>query len=257
MLDTRAAGHGFFTRRRREGRPLVIGHRGVRRPGVVENTLDAFEAAIVEGAEAVELDVRVCASGELVVLHDPTLARITGGADDRAAADLPLDEISRVALPGGARVPSLAEVLAFARGRGLPVNVELKHDAPSRVAAVRAAARLLGGWDPAHGIVVSSFDPAMVAGLALMAPRVPRALLVHRSRWEGLATAVSRPSTFDAVHLERTLTRPEVVRALLGRGLVVNVWTVNDAGEARDLAALGVHGLITDDPAAVRAALAG
>jgi glycerophosphoryl diester phosphodiesterase len=255
MLNLRAAGHGFFDRR--AGRPLVIGHRGVRRAGVVENTLDAFEAAIRDGAEAVELDARVCASGELVVLHDPTLARVTGGADDRAAADLPLIEISRVDLPGGARVPSLAEVLAFARGRGLPVNVELKHDVPSRAASIRAAARLLGGWDRAHGILVSSFDPAILAGLRLLAPRLPRALLVHRSRWEDVAAAAARTALFDAVHVERVLTRPDLVRALLARGLVVNVWTVNDPAEARDLAALGVHGLITDDPAEVRAALDG
>ncbi len=95
MLDVHAAGHGFFARR---GRPLVIGHRGVRRAGVAENTLEAFETAIRDGAEAVELDVRVCASGELVVLHDPTLGRVSGGADDRAAVDLTLTETSPASL---------------------------------------------------------------------------------------------------------------------------------------------------------------
>jgi glycerophosphoryl diester phosphodiesterase len=255
MPGTRAAGHGFFGRR--EGRPLIIGHRGVRREGMVENTLAAFEAAIAEGADALELDVRLCASGELVVLHDPTLARVTGGADPRAAADLPLPDLARVDLPGGARVPSLAEALAFARARSVPVNVEMKRDVPIRAAVVRAAARLLGGWDPAHGVLVSSFDPAMLSGLALLAPHVPRALLVHRSRWQDVAAAIARPAAFDAVHIERTITRPDLVRTLLGRGLVVNVWTVNDAGEGRDLAALGVHGLITDDPGAMRAALGG
>ncbi len=70
-----------------------------------------------------------------------------------------------------------------------------------------------------------------------------------------MAAAISRPALFDAVHIERVLTRPDLVRALIARGLIVNVWTVNAAAEARDLAALGVHGLITDDPAEVRAAL--
>jgi glycerophosphoryl diester phosphodiesterase len=239
------------------GRPLVIGHRGVRRPGLVENTLPAFDTAMREGAEAIELDARTCASGELVVLHDETLERITEGADKRAAADLSLVELSRVELPGGARVPSLAAVLAFARERGLPVNVELKRDVPSRAAVVRAAARLLARWDPSHAVLVSSFDPFMLAGLQALAPRVPRAILVHRTRYHLLHAATAVPLAAAAVHLDRTLTRPELVRSLRARGFAVNVWTINDPGEARDLAALGVDAVISDAPGEVRAALSG
>ena len=239
------------------GRPLVIGHRGVRREGLVENTLPAFEAAVAEGAEAIELDVRVCGTGEVVVAHDATLERITGGADPRAIAELPLAELGRVTLPGGARVSTLAEVLAFARERRLAVNVEMKRDAPSRTAIVRALARLLGRWDPAHAVLVSSFDPAMLAGLRLLLPQVSLAVLVHRTRWHRLHAAMGVPVGAAAVNLERTLTRPDLIAALRARGFAINVWTVNDPGEARDLAALGVDGLITDAPGVVRDALGG
>jgi glycerophosphoryl diester phosphodiesterase len=248
---------GFSRRASRGGRPVVIGHRGVRREGVVENTLPAFEEAAREGAEAVEMDVRVCAGGELVVSHDPTLERITAGADTRAIAEVTLAELEHVVLPGGARVPSLAEVLAFARERGLAVNVEMKRDAPSRTAIVRTLARLLGRWDPVHAVLVSSFDPAMLSGLRALLPQVPLAVLVHRTPWHLAHAAVAVPLGAAAVHLERTLTRPEMVAGLRRRGLAVNVWTVNDPGEARDLAALGVDGLITDAPGAIRAALGG
>ncbi len=57
------------------------------------------------------------------------------------------------------------------------------------------------------------------------------------------------------MHLARTLTRPELVRSLKARGFAVNVWTINDPGEARDLAALGVDAVISDAPGEVRAAL--
>jgi glycerophosphoryl diester phosphodiesterase len=248
--------HGFV----HAGRPVVVGHRGVRRPGLVENTMPAFEAAVAEGAEAIELDVRLCRSGEPVVLHDPTLERMTEGEDRRAAADVTLSELGRVELRSEgarARVPTLADVLAFARARRVGVNVELKHDVPSRPALVRAAARLLHGWDPAHPILISSFDPAVVAGIAALAPRVPRAILVHRTRWHMLHAGLALPLAAAAVHLERTLTRPDLVRALRARGLLVNVWTVNDPEEARDLAALGIDGLISDTPGEIRAALGG
>jgi glycerophosphoryl diester phosphodiesterase len=236
----------------------VIGHRGVRRPGVAENTIDAFRAAADEGAEAIELDVRASATGEAVVLHDPDLARVTGGTDGRRVADLSLSELGRVELGhvgSGVRVPTLAEALAFARERRLGVNVELKHDAPSRPAIARAAARILAGWDPAHAILVSSFDPLTLALFAALVPRIPRAILVHRTRYHLAHAAMGGPLGVAAVHLARTLTRPALVRAIRARGVAVNVWTVNEAHEARDLAALGVDALITDAPGDVRAAL--
>jgi glycerophosphoryl diester phosphodiesterase len=241
-----------FTHR---GRPLVIGHRGVRRPGVVENTLLAFTAAADEGAEAIELDVRTCATGDLVVLHDPTLERVSAGAFPDAVADLSLAELSRIPLPGGARIPTLTEVLHFARDRRLSVNIELKRDVPSRSAVLRAAARILHRWDPAHPVLVSSFDPAMLAAFAALAPHVPRAVLVHRTRWHRLHAGAALPVGAVAVHLVRTLTQPPLLAWLKARKLTVNVWTVNDPAEARDLAALGVGALISDVPGEVRAAL--
>ena len=240
---------------RAAGRPRVIGHRGVRRPGIAENTLRAFDAAIREGAEAIELDARACASGELVVLHDPTLERATDGADRRAVADISLDELRRVELTGQAHIPTLTEALAFARERRIPVNVELKHDVPSRGAVIAAAARLLHAWDARHAILVSSFDPPMLAGLRAILPEVPIAVLVE-PKWHQLTLRLARPLGAAAIHLERTLTSPDEIRALKARGLLVAVWTVNDPEEARDLAALGVDGLITDAPAVILDALA-
>ena len=242
-------------------RPRVIGHRGVRATkerldtAAPENTLAAFEQAFREGAEGVELDVRVCATGELVVLHDPTLAHVTAGADARAAIDLDPRELARVPLAQGASIPLLTEVLAFARAHRLPVNVELKRDVPSRAAVVKAAARLLGSWDPTHPILVSSFDPVMLAGFAWLAPRVRRAMLVHPQQWRRTALLAAHPLRVDAVHLEHTLATPERVARLHAAGKLVNAWTVNDVDEARRLATAGVDGLITDVPARIRAAL--
>ncbi|TKC95721.1 glycerophosphodiester phosphodiesterase [Polyangium fumosum] len=245
---------GAAALRRAEGRPpLVYGHRGVRgaRP---ENTLAAFELAAAEGADGVELDVRVDRDGELVVLHDPTFERVTGGADMRAASDLPYEEIRRVDVGSGERAPRLTEVLALVQARGLAVNVEMKHDVPDRAAVVRATARKLGAFDPRVPVIVSSFDPRMVAAFGALAPRIPRALLVHRTRWSWAALELAR-GLGQAAHVERILTQGSTVRRLLQSGLVVNVWTVNDTREALDLAALGVDGIITDVPGLIRAAL--
>jgi glycerophosphoryl diester phosphodiesterase len=236
--------------------PLIIGHRGVRGEGApAENTLPAFEEAAAQGADAIELDVRVCGSGELIALHDPDLERVTRGADPRQAAALSWDELRRVDL-GGSRVPLLAEVLAFARARRLAVNVEMKRDVPDRAAVVRATARLLRAWDPRHAVLVSSFDPFMLTSFGVMAPSVPRALLVHRSRYHDAAVRLTSALGSLAAHIERTIASPERIALLRQKGRVINVWTVNDPREARDLAALGVDGLITDAPRLIRDALA-
>lgn len=216
----------------------------------------AFALAAEQGADGIELDVRLAASGELVVAHDPSLSRVTEGADARNVADLPYFELARVDVGQGERIPRLAEVLAFARAKRLLVNVEMKRDVPNRLAVVRATARLLRGFpDAPQRILVSSFDPGMLAAFGLLLPQIPRAFLFEednrflRSGWPTL------PLRAVAIHPPRTRANPETLRAYRARGLIVNVWTVNDPDEARDLAALGVDGLITDVPDVVGEAL--
>lgn len=214
----------------------------------------AFEAAALAGADGVELDVRTCQTGELVVCHDPDLTRVTAGRDRRRIAELPYTELRRVDVGAGERVPLLSEVLGFARSRRIVVNVEMKRDVPSRTEVVRKAASLLRAWDPIHPTLVSSFDPWMLSALGILAPSVPRALLVNESWYDAISTRAAPPFRAHAIHVERTLTRPERVAHWKTR-LVVNVWTVNHPDEATDLAHLGVDGIITDFPGEIREAL--
>ncbi len=235
----------------RDGRPAIVGHRGVRgaRP---ENTMAAFELAIRQGADAVELDARVCGSGELVVVHDADLARVAGV--HRRVVDLPFSELSRVDVGGGERVPQLVDVLDLCRSHGVGVNVELKRDLPSRTGAVVAAAQLLLAWHGEHEVVVSSFDPWMLAGLRKLVPSVPCAQLVHRSRYVPIHLAVGRAVGASGVHLECSLWTAARVGALRRSASWIAAWTVVDVAEARRVAALGADAIITDMPGLVRAA---
>lgn len=241
---------------KRGGRPLVIGHRGERRIGP-ENSMAAFERAKREGADGIELDVRLAASGEVIVLHDEDVSRVTRGADTRRADAMSLSEVRSVDLGHGERVPLLADVLDLSRSLGLFVNVELKRDVPDRAALVRTVAREFGRQSPAE-IVFSSFDPVMLAGLAVLAPKVPRALLIHRSSYHHAMLRAQPLSLRTGLHIEHVLLRDELFypgKAFIARQRFVNTWTVNSGNEAVRLAALGVNGIITDDPARIRAAL--
>ena len=228
--------------------PYVFGHRGVR-GRAPENTMKAFDLAVAEGADGIELDVRLCRTGEVVVCHDPTLARFAGGKDARAVVDLSLAELATVDVGEGEKVPSLSEVLYFAEGRSLKVNIELKRDVPDRRAAVRATAALLEARGTGlANIIVSSFDPWMLAHFGWLLPRVSRGFLFEegarflRSGWPAL------PLGAQAVHPPRAVVDAARCRAWRRQGKLINVWTVNDADSAKALAALGVDAIITDVP---------
>jgi glycerophosphoryl diester phosphodiesterase len=209
--------------------PLVVGHRGGRGEGWPrENTIAAFDRARAQGARAVELDVRTW-EDRVVVLHDAP----------RCAADVPAD------------APTLAQTLAWARAQDVAVNVEMKHDVPSRASLARATVRIVR--ESGADVLLSSFDPLLLAMAGALAPRIRRALLVHsrQRRWADVVQARVRPPAVTSLHLERTQTDSRVIRSALRRGLRVGVWTVNDAREAADLVALGVATIITDEPGAI------
>lgn len=233
----------------------MFGHRGLG-GGPRENTLVAFESAVGEGADGVELDVRVCRSGEVVAIHDPSLARITLDADRREVADCTWAELSRVELDGGARIARLDDVLDFAESRSIAVNVELKRDAPSRADVVLATARLLRRRKPLYPLVVSSFDPAMLGLFAAVGPACTRALLVGTGP-VALALETAAPLLpVSLLHLERSLATPAAIARHRARGLGVQIWTVNDEAEGVLHAGAGALGIITDRPGAILRMLA-
>lgn len=213
---------------------LVVGHRGGRGAGWPrENTVAAFEQARAQGARAIELDVRTCGTGEVVVLHDPTRA--------------PLAELRAEG------VPTLEEVLAWAVECDVAVNIELKHDVPNRVALVERVRRVLR--HSRADVLLSSFDPLLMAAAAVALPTLRRALLTSSRQRPRVPHAIAMPPYVHAVHVQRTQTEPTAIARYRRRGLRVGVWTVNEPREAVDLAALGVETLITDAPGLLLAAL--
>jgi glycerophosphoryl diester phosphodiesterase len=232
-------------------RPALFGHRGVR-TRAPENTLAAFEVAADEGADGVEIDVRPSKDGELVVMHDATLARMTG--DPRLVAELTTGELAELRVAGEV-IPTLRDTLAFCGARGLALNIELKRDVPSRSQVVLRVARLLARTDVPSAVVVSSFDPWMLAGLRALAPEIPTALLLEPHHHRRYRLGHMAQAFGMAVHPARSMVTPLWLDRWHRRGLRVMVWTVNDPEEIRRLCAMGVDGIITDDPGTARAVM--
>lgn len=217
---------------------LVIAHRGAS-GHAPEHTLAAYDLALDQGADALELDVRVTADRELVLVHDATLERTTG--DPRRVEELTLAELA--ALDHPARPVALGAVLAR-YGRRTRWLVDLKDPRPAWEGLVVEAIERHGLRDRA---TLQSFDLDALARLARIAPGVPLAALYRRAA--SLALDVDAVPAFAAAvgPWHGVVDEALAARAAL-RGLRLHPWTVNDRVEARRLLALGVAGLITDVP---------
>ena len=222
-----------------------------------ENTMAAFRAAVGLGVHYIELDVRLCATGELVVVHDETLERVA--SVPRKPSSLSLAELQ--ALDVGSHfdssyasegVPSLEEVLDELSA-SVRFNIEIKEEALSGDGTSSELARLLSSMDLAGRCIVSSFNPASLRRLS-SACCVPTGLLYPTDGAGGIKDRLTRKPWFApllpiyALHPHQDQVDAELVRRAHLRGLAVNTWTVNDPARMKQLLELGVNGLITDRP---------
>ena len=235
----------------------ILGHRGAS-SDAPENTLVAFQRALAQGADGVELDARLCASGEVVVFHDPRLERLTGAVG--RVAEVPWATLARLEVragPEGAppgRIPLLSEVLE-ALPRTAFINVELKSEDWTGTRVAEAAGALLESGQHRDHVVVSSFDSRCLLRLALAHPRLKRGLLLDPDRPAPVQRLLLGLVGRDAVHPEATQLTEADVRHWHSAGREVAVWTVDDPEVARRLRAWGVDSCITNRPGALRAAL--
>jgi glycerophosphoryl diester phosphodiesterase len=243
----------FFATR---SRPLVIAHRGAS-ADAPENTLAAFALAREQGADGIELDVMRCATGEVVVFHDDDLSRLA--QRPTLVRDMPFGDLRRIDVGQGERIPLFDEVLAMLDG--MLINVELK--SPPTWAwrfaddgLVACVAELLRKYGLESRALISSFDPLLLMRMRRQAPEFATALLFARSQALPYRQAWAAPLLLPrALHPESLLVDARAIAAWHARGFAVNVWTVDDPGELRVLAAWGVDGVITNRPAAALSVL--
>jgi glycerophosphoryl diester phosphodiesterase len=248
LLLVIAGGLGMSRSLDEERTPAVIAHRGAS-GGAPENTMAAFRAAVEERADWIELDVQEDASGRVIVVHDSDFMKVA--ADPTKTWDATPDELERLDIgswfdPSFAeeRVPTLEQVLRFARGR-IGVVIELKyygHDVhlEQRVVEVVEATAMQ--------------DEIMLMSLRLDGLNKAAALRPDWSR--GLLNTFSVGDLtrldLDFLALNAAAATRATIRRAHGRGLQVFVWTINDPVQMSVMLSRGVDGLITDRPSVAR-----
>lgn len=261
-VGERAADHPYF---KREGRrPLVIAHRGGA--GLwPENTLYAFGRAASLGVDVIEFDVRSTADGALVVFHDATVERTTGGKGPVGA--MKLEELKRLdaayrwspdggkSFPlrgSGVGVPTLEEVFA-----ALPEMRFVIEPKRGMTSAAGALCRVVRGRAMEEKVLVASFTQSVLEEFRRECPGVATSAGPGEvSKFLALSKAglgASYSPSMQAVQVPeyaggvRVITRG-LVEAAHERNLEVHAWTVNDASAMSGLIELGVDGIMTDYP---------
>jgi glycerophosphoryl diester phosphodiesterase len=240
----------------------VLGHRGARLVAP-ENTIEAFHAALDEGADGVELDVRQTADGALVCFHDAALGRTTDGRGllrERTLAEVrALDAGASTRRPDarrfrGVRVPTLAEVLdALPPGALVDVEVKARGEGPQGPKDVAAAlAAVLAGRGDSGRVMVSSFSRRIAAAAAAELPGI-RTGLVSPSfvpLGRALRTAEGAGCSVLAAHVTAYFgpKAKAAARRAQAEGILLLAWTVDDPQTVRRLADLGVAVVVSDHP---------
>ena len=151
-----------------------IAHRGLHGPGIIENSLTAFEAAIQKGYN-IEIDVRILADGEVVVFHDATLERIFG--ENIELQDLTYEQLSRYTLPFvNEKIPTFKQVLDYINGRtGLLIEIKTYF----RTKIGEKVLHFLENYNGNYAI--QSFSPTLLSWYRKHNPVIPLGVLSNDS----------------------------------------------------------------------------
>ncbi|SIT77982.1 glycerophosphodiester phosphodiesterase family protein [Microbacterium sp. RU33B] len=240
MGDVRTPGEQAF----------IASHRGGGATAP-ENTLPAIEAALSGGFDYVEVDVTLTADRHPVLLHDATVDRTTDGRG--RVSELPLDAVRALDAGSwfspefaGALVPTFAEFLAVleaSRGRAL---VELKGVWDAE--AITGLVAEIDARDLERRIVVSSFDARSLALARQASEVIPRLVILKKVPQDVVGAVEEIGARGVVIDRRAVLQRPELVDDLHAAGLRVVVYTLNSDTQWDEVTALGVDGIVTDDP---------
>ena len=226
----------------RPPRPWVIAHRGAsgERP---ENTLAAYELAVEQRSDMIEVDLHLTRDGRIAVLHDDHVPG-AGRVGDCSLAEL------RAADP---RVPDLDQVLdGF--GARIPFNLELKTGPVGPYPGLEEATlSALARRGLGETVLFSCFDDRVLERLRSLDRDARLGVLVARRRSPWLERCAAFAA--EAVHFSRSRVDAAAVERAHAAGLAVHVYTVDEVAEMEKLLAWGVDGIFTNWPARMRALL--
>jgi len=239
----------------RTDRPRIIGHRGAA-AHAPENTMASFAQGVQLGADAIELDVHLSRDGHLIVMHDPKVSRTTNGHGH--IKDMTLAEIKQLDAGAwfndqfrGERVPTLVEVLDWAKGR-IPFIVEIKGDPQPAVGIEEKIVKLLCAYDLLDDTLIISFHHPALLRIKELEPRLVTAISYLAQLIDPVAAV--RAANANGALGHASCWTPEMVTQVRAAGIAALTWyTEKYTPEGmQSLMELGLDGILIDYPGQLR-----
>lgn len=233
-----------------ESKTLNLAHRGFTAEAP-ENSLAAFQAALELEVDGIELDVRTCKTGEVVVFHDPTLSRMTDGrgfVKGKSLKELKNLRIKSQNSELNLRIPTLEEVIELVNGQVI-LNIEIKTKGLPKDHIEHKVVDILRQYGIEYKTILSSFNPIVIRRLKKIDDQLLTGFLMDKNftvRYSEIP--LTKLSRAQAIHLERSLAKESFIRKFQEFGFYCVVWSVNDPKEMTRLIRLGVNAIITDKP---------
>lgn len=230
--------------------PLVFAHRGAS-GYAPENTMASFEKAVELGTDGFELDVQLTADGELVVIHDEWLERVSDGSG--YVKDYTYEQLKQLNFNknfpqyGPQQIPLLKEVLRLVKKAGIKVNIELKTGVFHYPGIVEKTLQLVEEMGLKDSVIYSSFNHQTCVDIKKIQPDAYVGFLYD----DGIIDVRKyvKEHGGDAIHPAfYMLQYPEHAIEAKKLGLEINTWTVNEPAHIELACQLGVDIIITNYP---------
>ena len=215
---------------------LKIGHRGAK-GHVAENTLESIKKAMLLKVDMIEIDVHLCKTGELVVIHDEELGNTNSG--NGVVSDKSLAQIKSFRTREGYQIPTLSEVLELIQDKVI-LNIELKGEGTAE-----PVLKCLQKF-PESKILISSFSFNELMSLRSLNPEIPVAVLTENDL--SMAFLQARHLKAFSIHPYYKMVTRDFIADCHRNDIKVYVWTVNKPEKIKKLKSLDVDGIFSDFP---------
>ncbi len=235
--------------------PLLFGHRGCPK-SAPENTLASFNKILKNKIPGVELDVHLCKSGEIVVIHDLNLKRTTG--KDALVAETTLDDLKKLDAGSwfdnsfsGERIPTLDEVFELL-GTKVYYDIEIKHRNRQYGELENKLVKKIAEWNMQKQVIISSFNPIAILGVRKANPQLNTAVIY--TKWKELpwylrtggGKYICKPNILKPTRHQITPFSMFLTKKI--EEYTVVTWTEDDPEKAVKYFNMGVDGIVTNVP---------
>lgn len=225
--------------------PLIIAHRGERILSP-ENTITAGKLALQQGATGLEVDVRMCRSGEPVLLHDANLMKHFGKPKPVALCTLRELKALRFKKNNYAypdQICTLEEFLEEFRGT-VPLNLDAKSILPNPRHFAQTLVRLIDRFKIHDQVWISSFNPYLLRKIKKITPRVRTGYLFQNP--PRLHELIEIFLSSDAWHPHYKNVNDAFIKKALKMKKEIYIWTVNEESILKKIERYDFNGIITD-----------